>query len=362
VNKSVIIIVKEQIVNRYLYFVLLGIILLGCQGSDFDDELQISIPVSIEEVKKGPIEEFITTTATVFAIKNTILSSEVEGKYRLAFNPRTKKSFGVGDKVNQNEIIIHIDNPEYENNIKIESQKLNLDISKREYEKQQSLYDKGGVTLRELKNSEMMYVDADYTYKNSLIQLQKMKVKSPFSGVIVDLPYYTPQTKVTINQKMVELMDFSKLYAEVYFPAKELNRIKIGQPLRVTHYSLSEDTLWGEIAQVAPTLNPDTRSFEAALLVDNEKQLLRPGMFVKVETIVDKKDSVLVIPRDIILSKRRGKTVFVVDKGAAFERVISSGLENAEQVEVLEGLKEGDRLVVKGFETLRNRSKVKIVR
>ena len=348
--------------NRYLYVLCLGCIFFSCQGSDFDDELQISIPVSVEEVRKGPIEEFITTTTTVYAIKNTILSSELEGTYRLAINPRTNKKFRVGDKVGQNEVVIHIDNPEYENNIKIESQKLNLDISKREYEKQQSLYDKGGVTLRELKNSEMIYIDADYTYKNSLIQLQKMKVKAPFSGVIVDLPYYTPGTKITINQKMMEVMDFSKLYAEVYFPAKELNRIKIGQPLRITHYSFSKDTLWGEVTQVAPTLNPDTRSFEAAILVDNEKQLLRPGMFVKVETIVDKKDSVIVIPREIILSKRRGKTVFVVDKGAAFERVISSGLENAEQVEVLEGLKEGDRLVIKGFETLRNRSKVKIVR
>jgi len=336
--------------------------MIGCQSFDSDNELQISIPVSVEEVKIGPIEEFITTTTTVYAIKNTILSSEVEGNYRLSTNPRTKKAFGVGDKVRQNEVMIHIDNPEYENNIKIESQKLNLDISKREFEKQQSLYDKGGVTIRELKNSEMTYMDADYTYKNSLIQLQKMKIKAPFSGVIVDFPYYTPATKVTVNQKMAELMDFSKLYAEVYFPAQELNRIKIGQPLRITHYSLSNDTLWGEVSQVAPTLNPDTRSFEAAILVDNEKELLRPGMFVKVETIVDKKDSVIVIPRDIILSKRRGKTVFVVDKGAAFERVIRSGLENANQVEVLEGLKEGERLVTKGFETLRNRSKVKIVR
>jgi RND family efflux transporter MFP subunit len=327
-----------------------------------NNEIEISIPVSIKEVKKGPIEEFITTTTTVYAIKNTVLPSEIEGIYRISTNPRTKKTFGVGDEVKQNEIIIHLDNPEYENNIKIASQKLNLDISKSEYEKQQSLYDKGGVTLRELKNSERALIEADYIYKNALIQLQKMKVKAPFSGVIIDLPYYTPGTKVTLNQKMLELMDFTKLYAEVFFPAAELNRIQLGQPIRITHYSMSRDTLWGEITQVAPALNPDTRSFEAAVLVNNEKKLLRPGMFVKVETIVDKKDSVLVIPREIILSKRQGKTVFVVDKGAAFERVISSGLENADQVEVLEGLKEGDRLVIKGFETLRNRSKVKIVR
>jgi membrane fusion protein (multidrug efflux system) len=180
--------------------------------------------------------------------------------------------------------------------------------------------------------------------------------------VIIDLPYFTPGTKVPVNQKMAELMDYSQLYAEVFYPASELYRVQTGQPIRVTHYSISTDTLPGIITQVAPALNPDTRSFEAAILVDNSEQLLRPGMFVKVETIVARKDSAIVIPKEIILSKRQGKTVFVVDKGAAFERVISTGLENAEQIEILDGLKAGDRLVIKGFETLRNRSKVKIVR
>jgi len=349
-------------VNRFLYLLCLGLLFSSCAETDIQDDLAISVPVSIQEVKPGTIEEFITTTATVYAIKNTILTSEIEGTYRISKNPRTQKSFGVGDKVSQNEVIIRLDNPEYENNIKIESQKLNLDISDREFEKQKSLYDKGGVTLRELKNSERAYIDADYVYKNAIIQLQKMKIKVPFTGVIIDLPYYTPGTKVIVNQKMVELMDFNKLYAEVFYPAKELNRIQIGQSLRVTHYSLTNDTLWGEVTQVAPALNPDTRSFKAAIHVDNDKHLLRPGMFVKVETIVARKDSVVVIPRDIILSKRQCKTLFIVDKGAAFERLISSGLENADQVEVLEGLKEGDRLVIKGFESLRNRSKVKIVR
>jgi len=85
-------------------------------------------------------------------------------------------------------------------------------------------------------------------------------------------------------------------------------------------------------------------------------------MFVQIETIVANKDSAIVIPKDIILAKRRGKTVFTVEKGAAFERVITTGLENNREVEVLDGLSSDQRLVTKGFETLRDHSKVKIVR
>ena len=68
------------------------------------------------------------------------------------------------------------------------------------------------------------------------------------------------------------------------------------------------------------------------------------------------------IPKKIIVSRQRGKTVFVVDQNTAMERVITTGLENPDSVEVIRGLKMNDRVVIEGFETLGNRSKVKIVR
>ena len=85
-------------------------------------------------------------------------------------------------------------------------------------------------------------------------------------------------------------------------------------------------------------------------------------MFVKTEIVVAQADSAIVIPKDIILSKRRGKTVFVVERGVAQERAIRTGLENPSEVEVVRGLRPDERLVIKGFETLQNRSKVKIIR
>ena len=248
-----------------------------------------------------------------------------------------------------------------ENQVKIESQKLNLDISKREYEKQKSLYEKGGVTLRELINSERTFVDAKYAYETAKIQLAKLDFTAPFDGVIVDLPYYTPGGEIEINQLMASLMDYKTLYAEVNFPAKEILRIKTGQKVMAMDYTVSEDTLWGSVQDVAPAIDPTTRSFKATIWIENPDLLFRPGMFVQLETIVAAKDSVIVIPKEIILSKRNGKTVYVVQKGAAIERVITTGLENNEMAEVMEGLKFDERLVIKGFETLRNRSKVKIV-
>ena len=344
------------------FLIMSALLLFSCQSDDQGSDFEISIPVSVTEIVPGSIEEFITTTANVLATKNVILRSEIEGYYRLATNPRTGREYSPGDKVRTGETVIFLDNTEYENNIRVESQKLNLDISKREFEKQQSLYDKGGVTLRELKNAEINYINAQYAYDNAVIQLKKVRITAPFEGTVIDLPYYTRGVKIPANQIVVQIMDYSLLYADVYFPSKDLGRVVVGQALRVTHYNFPEDTLPGSIQQVAPALDPQTRAFKGSILVKNPKQVLRPGMFVQVETIVSRKDSVIVIPKEIILSKRDGKTVFIVDKGAAFQRTITTGAENEKQVEVLEGLKLKEQLVIKGFETLRNQSKVKIVR
>ena len=90
--------------------------------------------------------------------------------------------------------------------------------------------------------------------------------------------------------------------------------------------------------------------------------LLRPGMFVKAEIVTAGRDSAIVIPKDIILTRRNRKTVFVVNRSFAQERRISTGLENPDELEVVEGLSVNERLIVNGFETLRNGSRVRISR
>ena len=346
-----------------IILLLLGITLfISCGEQGGDTGTEISVPVSVEEIKLKPIEEFISTTGTVKATDEVILKSETSGFYRLAINPKTKASYKLGDFVQKDSTIIFLDNPELENNTKIESQKLNLEISKQEYEKQKSLYEKGGVTFRELKNAEASLIDANYNYNNALIQLSKLKITSSFDGVIVNLPYYTTGTKVDAGLQMVQIMNYRFLYMEVNLPGKAIGEVKVNQPVRVMNYTMPDDTLSGNVTQVSPALDADTRSFKSSIKINNPDWLLRPGMFTKAEIVVAKKDSAIVIPKDIILSKRRGKTVFIVEKGAAEDRVISIGLENPDFVEVTDGLKVNQRLVVKGYETLRDHSKVKIVR
>jgi len=337
-------------------------LLASCDDESKDLNKDISIPVSVTEIVPGPLEEYISTTGTVNPVSEVILKSEISGKYMLLKNPLTLKPYVLGDYVKAGAAIIQLEDDEYENNIKINSLNLHLEISKQIFDKQKSLYKKGGVTLSELKNSEIDYINSKYSYEDALIKLRKMEIVAPFSGIIVELPYFTSGTKADVGSTMVKLMDYSSLFMELNLAVKNIDLVAVGQKVRIMNYSIVDDTLTGKISQLSPSIDPQSRSFRAIVSIDNDELLLRPGMFAKGEIIVASKDSIIVIPKNIILSKQRGNTVYVIDKGLAQERIITFGLENPEYVEVISGLEPKEKLVTKGFETLRNRSKVKVLK
>src|SRR5690606_24753647 len=140
-----------------------------------------------------------------------------------------------------------------------------------------------------------------------------------------------------------------------------LPEVKMNQVVQISNYTVAQDTIYGKISQISPAINADTRSFQSILQIDNEKRLLRPGMFIKAFILSEKRDDTIVIPKETIISRQDGKVVFTVENGMATEKKITTGLENADVIEVVNGLRVNDRLVVSGFETLRNKSKVSII-
>ncbi len=343
-------------------FMLLLFALASCNNQTQDAEADLAIPVSVDDLKPGSIEQTINTTGTVVATKEVSLITEMAGDYYLAVNPKTGRPFALGDQVNEGQVIVELKDEEYVNGIALESKKLNLEISEQEFQKQESLYEKGGVTLREFRNSEVSFINAKYDFERAEIQLEKMKVRTPFRGVITELPYFTKGTKVASATAVVSLMSYEKLLLEVNLPEKYINDVKQKQEVRVMNYTLPDDTLKGVVSELSPAISTETRTFLGKLTISNDDLKLRPGMFVQSEIILDRKDSVIVIPKDVVVSNQRGKSVFIVVKGTAEQKQVTFGYENEDMVEITSGLKANDRLVVKGFETLRNRSKVKIIK
>jgi RND family efflux transporter MFP subunit len=334
----------------------------GCRNQDQSLTADVEIPVSVQDLRLKPIEEYVNTTGTAFPKGEIELKSKIAADYFLERNPRTGRLWQLGDRVSKGNLIARLEDQEYVNSVKMETNQLNLELMESELKKQQSLYEKGGVTLKELKTAEINYENARTTVVTAKLQLEKTSLTAPIDGVIVDLPYYTQGTHIEAGVNIVKIMDYRTMYMDVQLPEKYIPVIKPGQVVRMTNYTLPDDTIIGSVTQLSPAINPDTRTFRGSISINNPELLLRPGMFVRADIVTNRKDSAIVIPKNIILSRQRGKTVFVVDRGLAVERIIETGLENISDVEVTRGLEKNERVVTSGFETLSNRSKVKIIK
>lgn len=213
-----------------------------------------------------------------------------------------------------------------------------------------------------MNNAENSYINAKLGLENAHITLGKMSIKAPFRGVIVNLPYFTSGIEVASGSTLVGIMDYNKMYVETQFPENALEKLSVGQKVHITNYNIKQDTLQGVLTQLSPAINEDTRTFAGYIEISNPELKLRPGMFAKADVVTMRKDSVLSIPKDIIKNRRGGKLVYTVDRNSAEEKVIQTGISDDEFVEVEKGLKAGDKIVVKGYEWLRNRSKVKVMK
>jgi RND family efflux transporter MFP subunit len=348
---------------KSIFFVLTAVAgLTACRNQPQSNRNDIETPVSVQEVKKGSISKLNNTTGTALATKGIEINSEMTGSYHLQTNGRTGKPFKLGDAVKKGQLIIRLDNEEYVNGIALDSKKLSLEISEQEQSKQKALYEKGGVTLSEMRNTDVRVTNARYDLENAQISLDKMNICAPFDGVIVTLPHYTQGSRVSQNSPMVGVMNYSSMYIDINLPESNIEYIQREQPVYITHYTLPYDTLKGIISELSPAISTETRTFKGKILIENNALKIRPGMFVKADIVVDKAEETIIIPKNVILSNRNRKYVYIVERNTAVIRNITTGLEDEDNIEIINGLWENDNLIIRGYETLRENSRVKVLK
>ena len=162
--------------KKSIFIVAVALIAItGCRNQDQNLNAEVEIPVSVYDIKLKPIEEFINTTGTAFPKGEILLKSKITASYYLEKNPQTGRSWQLGDKIKAGALIARLEDKEYVNSIKLETNQLNLELTESELKKQESLYEKGGVTLKDLKTASINYANAKTTVENSKLQLDKTK-------------------------------------------------------------------------------------------------------------------------------------------------------------------------------------------
>jgi len=337
---------------------LVMLFILSCGGQNDQEMAVIDVPVSVQSVEVGLIEEYVSSTGTIKPIAEAEILTEASGFLRLASASNFRIQEGI--RIRKNQIIAKLENQELVNNARVELKRITMETAEGEYEKQKSLYEKGGITLKELQLADQNRINAKYNYEASLIMMEKLNVKAPVSGVLVKLEKITEGDYVSAGRVIGKIMDYDNVYVEVNVSNTDIARIKIGQKAKVINYAISEEIFIGEVTEISRTIDAESRTHKVTIFLDNTKRSLRPGMFVKVDIVIESKENAVLVPRHVVLNRNNRDVVFVVEKQRAIMKEVELGLEDKENIEIVSGLEEGERIVLRGYETLKDKTRVTV--
>jgi cobalt-zinc-cadmium efflux system membrane fusion protein len=180
-------------------------------------------------------------------------------------------------------------------------------------------------------------------------------INSPLAGIVVEKTV-TQGEMVGPEKALFTVADLSNLWVLIDIYEKDLSRVKRGMPVKLSVAAFPDRAFHGTIRYVGDLLDENTRTVKARVVIDNRNGMLKPGMFASV--LLDIKDvstaKTIVLPEEAIFVGSGGKYVFVQqDKSSFVVRPVTVSEATGKKLEVIEGLREGEVVVVKGVFALK---------
>ena len=257
----------------------------------------------------------------------------------------------VGDFVRAGQIVAKMDE------VSLNQSKLSMANDSLEYSRIKKLYEQGGVSKSDFDAMELKYNVTRSQYQNLL---ENTILRSPVSGVITARNYDQGDMYGGSPIYVVEQITPVKLYVGI--SEMDYTRVKKNDTVTLTADALPGKTFTGRIARIYPTIDAATHTFTAEVNVANRDRLLRPGMYARVTVNFGSNHSI-VVPDDCVVKQQGSgvRSVFVLQNDDTVkEIVVTLGRHFGTEYEILSGIAEGDKVVVKGQASLKNGSKVNV--
>src|ERR1041384_1668887 len=181
-------------------------------------------------------------------------------------------------------------------------------------------------------------------------------LNSPIDGIVGERDA-TVGASVGTDANVFKIIDLSHVWIDADVFEKDLPRVRTGQDVKLTVTAFPQSTFSGKVILINRVVDPDTRTVKVRTEVANPDGRLKPDMFANVQIVTDVNRAAISIPQSAVLNDE-GKTIVFVADGSGFKkRQVQAGIQNNERVEIVDGLKAGDKVVVKGNYLLLQKSK-----
>lgn len=309
-----------------------------------------TVPVSTVEAKFQTIDKKLTQVGTVFAEKEVAVVSESNGLIKAVY-------CDVGDFVKAGQMIFKVDDELKVANLKL--READFENSKKNLERYEALYKEGSATEAQLDGYRLAFKAAEAQLIIAKRQVEDTRIKAPFSGVVT-ARMVNLGSNVNPGTVVVNLVDVGSLRIKLSITEKDVFLLKNGDRAIVTT-DVFPDTKFNARIKSIGVKGDETHSFPIELQIVNNRSL-KAGMNVDVEFDKQINRESIVIPRTAIMGSSTDAVVFVVENNTAKLRSVTTGTESGTNIEILSGLKSGDKVVTSGQVNLKDGSPVSIVK
>lgn len=316
------------------------------------DKDEVTVPVEIAEIIKGDISAYFTGTATIEAEEETEVVAKVGGVVEKLFVEE-------GDYVKVGQVLAQLDDEKIA--VQLEQAKANLNKLESNYRRNENLHEKQLVSTEIFQQARYEYEHQQAIYDLTKLDLDYTTIRTPISG-IVSKRLIKVGNMILPNQSTFKVTGMDPLIAVLHVPERQLARLRVGQKTLLHVDALGTDDFPGQIDRISPIVDPETGTVKVTVEVHDTTRLLRPGMFARLRIVYDVHSGVVMAPKDAIMSEDKESAVFVVRDSIAYRQFIEVGYTNSTHVEVTGGLVPGDTVVTTGKGSLKDSTKVEIVK
>jgi multidrug efflux pump subunit AcrA (membrane-fusion protein) len=389
--------------------------LAGCSSEKPDAEPTVSVQVA--PVEKTTIEHMISTQAILFPLAQAAIVPKISA-------PVQKFLVKRGSPVHQGELLAVLENrdlsaaaqenkgtfdqaeasyttttaaslPEEIQKAEADAQQAQqaLDAQEKIFESRQQLFDQGALPRKELDQSRVDIVQARNQqaiakkhrdalqaigkqqelksatgqlesakgkYLGAQAQLSYSEIRSPIDGVVTERPLY-PGEMAAAGTPLITVMDTSSVIAKAHIPQSDAAALKVGNKGTMTVPGI-EEPIEGKVTVVSPALDANSTTVEIWLEAKNPKHLLKPGSSVQLSITAATVKDALVVPANSVITAQDGTPAVMVagTDGRAHQKAVKLGIRKGDDVQITDGVTEGDKVVASGAYGLPDKTKIKI--
>ncbi|MBN2016879.1 MAG: efflux RND transporter periplasmic adaptor subunit [Candidatus Cloacimonetes bacterium] len=303
------------------------------------------VPIKILILEPSSFELWLSYNAPLKGIRQTNVASMVQAEVE-------KVNAVVGSQVTEGDVLVEF--PEDTPSAQFLQAKSAYENAQTTYDRLINLFEIGGISKQDLDGAETAYKVS----KANWDAVRKMiKAEAPISGIVT-----TVDVKVSDNVFPGDILfivsDTEKMKARVWVTEQEVCDIKKGMKAEA---SWLRNTLSGSVTQIGLALDSNLQAFPVDIVFDNPDNIHACGVTARIKILVYNNAEALKVARKNIREDENGYYVYILKDGQAVKRAITLGQQNGTEVEVLTGLKSGDKIITEGLNMIKDGVKVKVI-